>query len=50
MSNTDNNRVLSRMGARKVSQVELDEVSAGIVPTLLSFIVTNNGQDHSLDS
>lgn len=49
MSNKNDNRVLNRMGARQLSQNELDGVAGGIVPTLLSVIFTNNGQDHSLD-
>jgi hypothetical protein len=50
MSNTANNRVLTRMGARQLGQNEINGVAGGIVPTLLSVIFTNNGQDHSLDS
>jgi hypothetical protein len=50
MSQNNENRVLNRMGARQLSQNELDGVSGGFIPTLLSVIYTNNGQDHSLDS
>jgi len=50
MSNENNNRVLNRMGARQLSQNEIDGVAGGIVPTLLSVIFTNKGQDESLDS
>ena len=49
MSNNHENRVLNRMGARQLSQNELGGVG-GFIPTLLSVIFTNNGQDHTLDS
>jgi hypothetical protein len=47
----DNNRVLTRRGARQLSQDEIDQTAGGI-PTLLSVIVTNtNGNpDQRLDS
>jgi len=50
MSNNNENRVLNRMGARQLGQDEVPGVSGGFIPTLLSVIYTNNGQDHSLDS
>ena len=50
MSNNHENRVLNRMGARQLSQNELEGVGGGFIPTLLSVIFTNNGQDQSLDS
>lgn len=52
MSNQDNNRVLTRMGARKISQEELDEVSGGLIPTRLSVLVTgtSSNPDHSFDT
>jgi hypothetical protein len=40
MSNKDNNRVLTRIGARKLCQEELDGVSGGLIPTRLSVLVT----------
>jgi hypothetical protein len=47
----DNNRVLTRKGARQLSQDEIDQAAGGI-NTLLSLIVTNtNGNpDQRLDS
>jgi len=52
MSNADNNRVLTRMGARKLSQEELDEVSGGLIPTRLSVLVTgpSSRPDQSFDT
>jgi hypothetical protein len=51
MSN-DNNRVLGRMGARKLSQNEVEEVGAGVNATLLSVLRTGTptSQDFNLDS
>lgn len=48
--NNNENRVLGRMGARKLTGDEVNEVAGGIIPTLLSVIYTNGGSDHSLDS
>ena len=50
MSNADNNRVLTRMGARK--QEELDGVSGGLIPTRLSTLVTgtSSNPDQSFDT
>ncbi len=52
MSNTDKNRVLTRMGARKLSQDELDEISAGVIPTRLTVLATSpsTNPDHSFDT
>jgi hypothetical protein len=52
MSNADNNRVLTRMGARKLTQEELDGVSGGLIPTRLSVLVTgpSNHPDQSFDT
>ena len=52
MSNQDNNRVLTRMGARKLSQEELDEISGGFIPTRLTALVTgpSNNPDRSTDT
>jgi hypothetical protein len=52
MSNKDNNRVLTRMGARKLSQEELDGVSGGFIPTRLSVLVTgpSSHPDQSFDT
>lgn len=47
----DNNRVLTRRGARQLSQDEIDQTAGGI-NTLLSVIITNqNGnRDQRLDN
>jgi hypothetical protein len=52
MPNQDNNRVLTRMGARKLSQEELDEISGGFIPTRLTALVTGTASnpDRSLDT
>ena len=52
MSDTDNNRVLTRMGARKLSQEELDEISGGVIPTRLTVLVTgpSGNPDKSFDT
>jgi len=48
MSNNDN-RVLSRKGARPLAQTEVDEVMGAILPSILSVIRTNNGADFHTD-
>jgi hypothetical protein len=52
MPNKDNNRVLTRVGARKLSQDELGDVSGGLVPTRLSTLVTgtSSNPDSSFDT
>ena len=52
MSNKDNNRVLTRRGARQVSQSELDEISGGFIPTRLTVLSTgpSSNPDHSTDT
>jgi len=52
MSSQDNNRVLTRVGARKLSQEEVDGVSGGLIPTRLSMLVTGTASnpDHSFDT
>lgn len=47
----ENNRVLSRMGARQLTHNEVDEVTGGFIPTLLSVILTgpSSDPDHRLD-
>jgi hypothetical protein len=51
MSNNNNeNRVLGRVGARKLTEEEVNGVAGGLIPTLLSVIYTNGGSDTSLDS
>ncbi|MGB9122057.1 MAG: hypothetical protein WCE73_15660 [Candidatus Angelobacter sp.] len=52
MSNKDNNRVLTRIGARKLSQEELGGVSGGLIPTRLSTLVTgtSSNPDQSFDT
>jgi hypothetical protein len=49
-NNTNENRVLGRMGARKLTDNETEQIAGGVIPTLLSVIRTNNGTDTSLDS
>ncbi len=51
MSNENNNRVLSRMGARQLTQDEIEGIYGGI-PTLLSVILTSpaSNPDRRLDS
>lgn len=51
MSNENNNRVLSRMGARKLTENEIDGTFGGVA-TLLSVILTlpTTNPDHRLDS
>ena len=52
MSNDNSRRVLGRMGARPLSQNEVDEVTGSFIPTLLSVIRTGTptSQDFHLDS
>jgi hypothetical protein len=52
MQNKDNNRVLIRMGARKLSHEELDGVSGGFIPTRLTALVTGTASnpDRSFDT
>jgi hypothetical protein len=40
MSNENNNRVLSRMGARQLTQNEIDKIGGGLVPTRLTAMLT----------
>jgi hypothetical protein len=40
MSNENNNRVLSRMGARQLTQNEIDRIGGGVIPTRLTAILT----------
>ena len=51
MSNQDN-RVLTRVGARRLSQSELDEISGSLIPTRLTTLVTgtSSNPDHSVDT
>jgi hypothetical protein len=49
-NNNNDNRVLGRVGARKLNESETTQVAGGFVPTLLSVIYTNGGSDHTLDS
>lgn len=51
MSNNEN-RVLTRIGARALSQKELEEIGAGVIPTRLTVLVTGTASnpDHSLDT
>jgi len=48
MSNNDN-RVLIRKGARRLTQNEIDEVTGAATPSILSVIRTNNGKDFTTD-
>jgi hypothetical protein len=49
-NNTNQNRVLGRMGARKLTDNETEQITGGFIPTILSVIFTNNGTDTSLDT
>ncbi len=52
MSNNENNRVLTRRGARQLSQDEIEQTS-GAAATLLSVIMTttsSGSSDQKLDS
>jgi hypothetical protein len=51
MSNENNNRVLSRMGARQLTENEIEETFGGVA-TLLSVILTApaSNPDRRLDS
>jgi hypothetical protein len=40
MSSENNNRVLSRTGARQLTQIELDKISGGFIPTRLTAMLT----------
>lgn len=50
MSNNDENRVLSRMGARQLTQNEVEQVAGGKI-TVASVLITGpvNHPDESLD-
>jgi hypothetical protein len=37
------------MGARSLTQHELDDVTGGIITSVVSVIFTNNGKDYSTD-
>ena len=52
MPNKDNNRVLTRVGARKLSEQEMDGVSGGLISTRLSVLVTGSSSnpDQSFDT
>jgi hypothetical protein len=52
MSNENDNRVLTRMGARKLSQIELDEIYGGLIPTRLTVLATSppSNPDQSFDT
>lgn len=49
-TNNNENRVLGRMGARKLNENEMNKVTGGRVPTLASAIFTNGGKDETLDT
>lgn len=48
--NRNENRVLGRMGARKLTEKEAEQIGGGIINTVLSVIFTNHGTDTSLDT
>lgn len=52
MSSDGNNRVLSRMGARQLTQNEIDGVAGGFIPTRLTVLVTgtSSNPDQGLDT
>jgi len=48
-NNSNNgNRVIVRMGARKLNDTEVNQVAGGAI-TLASVIITNAGKDERLD-
>lgn len=49
MTSNNGNRVLMRMGARNLSESEIDKVPGGLIPTRLTSIATN-GADQSIDT
>jgi hypothetical protein len=52
MSNDNNNRVLSRMGARQLTESEIEQVTGARISSLLSVIITHSatgGTDERLD-
>jgi hypothetical protein len=51
-NNTNENRVLGRMGARKLTESEADQIAGGVLatPSPLSVIPTKHGTDTSLDT
>jgi hypothetical protein len=42
MSNENNNRVLTRMGARQLTQNEIEQVTGARISSLLSVIITHS--------
>ncbi len=52
MSNKDNNRVLNRIGAHELTPGEVQKVTGGFIPTLLSVILTGpvGNPDERLDT
>jgi len=52
MSSNDNNRVITRKGARLLNAADMEKVAGGDHITLLSAILTGspNGQGHDLRS
>lgn len=52
MANNRDNRVLSRQGARELTQQEVEGVSGGLIPTLASLIITGalSHPDNRLDT
>jgi hypothetical protein len=52
MPDESNHRVLSRMGARPLSQDELDAVPGGLIPTRLTLLATgpSSNPDQSFDT
>ncbi|HET9284464.1 MAG TPA: hypothetical protein VFR24_21125 [Candidatus Angelobacter sp.] len=49
---SNNNRVLSRMGSRQLTQKEMDEVPGGFIPTRLTVFMTGtvSNPDSSIDT
>ena len=52
MSNNNENRVLNRIGARFLTEKELEEIAGGLIPTRLTVLVTGPAShpDQSLDT
>lgn len=51
MSSENNNRVLTRLGARQLTQNEIDKIGGGFIPTRLTAFLTApvTNPDRSID-
>lgn len=48
-TNNNQNRVLCRMGARKLNENETNQVAGGFAATTASVLFTNGGRDQTFD-